>query len=148
MTVARDAMRIVMAYDGSDAGLDALFAAPELAWLPRAPTDLLAVLPMPVTLFLAEGFVPGESIDADRDAARARLLAGTAHLDAHGFTAAGHLVTGEPVDEISRHARTVAASLVLVAHPRAASFAARWWRGWVGSSLLEQTPCTLLVSVY
>jgi nucleotide-binding universal stress UspA family protein len=141
-------MHLLMAYDGSVEGQRALFAAPELAWLPRAPTTLLAVLPMPVTLFLAEGFVPGESIDADRTAAGVLLDAGVAHLCAAGFDARGAMVTGEPVDEISRHAKEGRATLVLVAHPRAASFAARWWRGWVGSSLLEQTPCTLLVSVY
>jgi nucleotide-binding universal stress UspA family protein len=120
-------MRILMAYDGTIEGQHALLAAPEIKLLPHDETHLLAVLPMPAGLFLAEGYVP---------------------LIAQGFPATGHMSWGEPVEEICKLAAQLKSSMILVAHPRATSFAARWWRGWVGSSLLEQTPCSLLVSVY
>lgn len=141
-------MRILMAYDGTTEGQRALFAAPEIALLPHDETHLLAVLPMPAGLFLAEGYVPGEIIDQEKAHARALLDAGIAELVRRGFPASAHMTWGEPVEEICKLAAELRIELVLVGHPRATSFAARWWRGWVGSSLLEQSPCSLLVSVY
>ena len=58
-------MRILMAYDGTIEGQRALLAAPEIALLPHDETHLLAVLPMPAGLFLAEGYVPGQVIDEE-----------------------------------------------------------------------------------
>ncbi|MBX9962773.1 MAG: universal stress protein [Burkholderiales bacterium] len=141
-------MRILMAYDGTIEGQRALLAAPEINLLPHDETHLLAVLPMPAGLFLAEGYVPGQVIDEERAQAKARLDECVAALIAQGFPATGHMSWGEPVEEICKLAAQLKSSMILVAHPRATSFAARWWRGWVGSSLLEQTPCSLLVSVY
>ena len=116
--------------------------------LPHDETRLLAVLPMPAGLFLAEGYVPGEIIDQEKAHAKALLDAGVTELVRRGFPASGHMTWGEPVEEICKFASQWRIELVLVGHPRATSFAARWWRGWVGSSLLEQSPCSLLVSVY
>jgi nucleotide-binding universal stress UspA family protein len=141
-------MRILMAYDGTPEGQRALLSAPEIALLPHDETHLVAVLPVPGGLFLAEGYIPAEALDDERDAARRLLDGGVSALGARGFQAIGHLAWGEPVDEICALAKKLHADLVLVAHPRATSFAARWWRGWIGSSLLEQTPCSLLLSVY
>lgn len=141
-------MRILMAYDGTIEGQRALLAAPEINLLPHDETHLLAVLPMPAGLFLAEGYVPGQVIDEERAQAKALLDECVAALISQGFPATGHMSWGEPVEEICKLAAQLNSSMILVAHPRATSFAARWWRGWVGSSLLEQTPCSLLVSVY
>jgi nucleotide-binding universal stress UspA family protein len=141
-------MRILMAYDGTIEGQRALLAAPEIKLLPHDETHLLAVLPMPAGLFLAEGYVPGQVIDEERVLAKARLDECVAALIGQGFPATGHMAWGEPAEEICKLAVELDSSMILVAHPRATSFAARWWRGWVGSSLLEQTPCSLLVSVY
>jgi nucleotide-binding universal stress UspA family protein len=141
-------MRILMAYDGTPEGQRALLAAPEIALLPHDETHLLAVLPVPGGLFLAEGYIPTEVLDDEREAVRRLLEGGVDALKARGFPAVGHLAWGEPVDQICGLAKQLRADLVVVAHPRATSFAARWWRGWIGSSLLEQTPCSLLLSVY
>jgi hypothetical protein len=36
--------------------------------------------------------------------------------------------------------------MIVVRHPKRMSIAARWWKGWVGSSLLEHAPCSLLIA--
>ena len=140
-------MKILMAYDATADGQTALLASPELSWVPHEQVDLLAVMPMPSGLFLGEGYVPGEIQEEDRGRAQAVLDAGVAQLIGRGFKASGLLTFGEPVDEICRTARELGTELILVRHPRRKSFAARWWKGWVGASLLEHAPCSILIAV-
>jgi len=138
---------ILLAYDATQEGQESLFQAPELAWLSREPMHLLAVMPIPTGLFLGEGYVPGEVLDEERAQAQKLMDQGLAELRRRGFTAAGHLAFGEPVEEICRAARELRAGLIVVRHPKRKSFAARWWKGWIGSSLLGHAPCSLLIAV-
>jgi nucleotide-binding universal stress UspA family protein len=124
-----------------------LLAAPELEWLPHDDACLLAVMPMPSGLFLGEGYVPGEILDADREAAQAMLDQGVAQLREHGYAVVGKLAFGEPVEEICAAARALGSDLIMVRHPTRMSFAARWWRGWIGASLIEHAPCSVLIAV-
>jgi nucleotide-binding universal stress UspA family protein len=140
-------MRILMAYDASEEGQAALLSSSELEWLPHQELYLLAVMPMPSGLFLGEGYVPGEVSDRDRERAQALLDAAVEELQRRGFPAQGLLASGEPVDEICSTARRLGCDLIMVRHPRRLSFAARWWRGWVGASLLEHAPCAILIAV-
>lgn len=140
-------MIILLAYDATKEGQDYLLRAPELGWLPREEIHLLAVMPIPTGLFLGEGYVPGEVLDEEKARAQAVLDQGLAELSQRGFTAASHLAFGEPVEEICRAARDLSAGLIVVRHTKRMSFAARWWKGWVGWSLLEHTPCSLLIAV-
>ncbi len=140
-------MKILTAYDATREGLEALLAIPEFEWIPHEEIFLLAVMPMPGGLFLGEGYVPGEVLEEDRVRAQGLLDEGVAALRARGFTCEGILTSGEPVDAICSTARRLACQLILVRHTRRLSFAARWWKGWVGSSLLEHAPCGILIAV-
>jgi len=140
-------MIVLLAYDATQEGQDTLFDAPELTWLSRERMHLLAVMPIPTGLFLGEGYVPGEVLDEERAEAQQLIDKGLAALRERGFTATGHLAFGEPVEEICRAARELPAGLIVVRHPKRMSFAARWWKGWIGSSLLEHAPCSLLIAV-
>ena len=140
-------MIILLAYDATQEGQDSLFQAPELAWLSHESMHLLAVMPIPTGLFLGEGYVPGEVLDEERAEAQQLIDTGLGELRRRGFTATGHLAFGEPVEEICRAARELPAGLIVVRHPKRMSFAARWWKGWIGSSLLEHAPCSLLIAV-
>lgn len=140
-------MTILLAYDATQEGQDSLFEAPELIWLSHEPMHLLAVMPIPTGLFLGEGYVPGEVLDEERIVAQKLVDEGVDKLRTRGFTVAGRLAFGEPVEEICRVARELKASLIVVRHPKRMSFAARWWKGWIGSSLLEYAPCSLLIAV-
>jgi nucleotide-binding universal stress UspA family protein len=64
-----------------------------------------------------------------------------------GFKATGHLAVGEPVEEICRLAKSERADLIVVGHNQNTSFAARWWKGSVGASLLDYSPCSILIAL-
>ncbi|MGH8688632.1 MAG: universal stress protein, partial [Burkholderiales bacterium] len=72
---------------------------------------------------------------------------GIASLKGQGFKAEGHLAVGEPVEEICRLAKELAVDLIVVGHNQKTSFAARWWKGSVGASIIDYAPCSLLVAL-
>jgi nucleotide-binding universal stress UspA family protein len=139
--------KILLAYNGSAEGKRALLECAELANFLGAETHLLAVASMPPSLFLTEGFVPEELLEEEKKRTQQVLDEGIATLKQRGFAAAGHLAVGEPVEEICRLAKEQSADLVVVGHNQNPSFAARWWKGSVGASLLDYSPCSILVAL-
>ena len=67
-------------------------------------------------------------------------------LKEQGFNTTGHLTVGEPVEEICRVATDLGADLIVLGHRQKLSFAARWWKGSVGASLLDYAPCSILIA--
>ncbi len=57
------------------------------------------------------------------------------------------LVTGDAVREISRLARELRVDLIVIGHTHHNSRLERWWKGSVGASLVEESPCSILVAV-
>ena len=139
--------KILLAYNGSAEGKRALLECAELANFLHAETHLLAVASMPPSLFLTEGFVPEELLEEEKKRTQQVLDEGIASLKERGFAAAGHLAVGEPVEEICRRAKDLAVDLVVVGHNQKTSFAARWWKGSVGASLLDYSPCSILIAL-
>jgi nucleotide-binding universal stress UspA family protein len=139
--------KILLAYNGSAEGKRALLECAELANFLGADTHLLAVASMPPSLFLTEGFVPEELLEEDKKRTQTVLDEGIASLKDKGFNAAGHLAVGEPVEEICRLAKELSVDLIVVGHNQKTSFAARWWKGSVGASILDYAPCSLLVAL-
>jgi nucleotide-binding universal stress UspA family protein len=139
--------KILLAYNGSAEGKRALLECAELANFLHAETHLLAVASMPPSLFLTEGFVPEELLEEEKKRTQQVLDEGIASLKERGFAAAGHLAVGEPVEEICRRAKDLAVDLVVVGHNQNTSFAARWWKGSVGASLLDYSPCSILIAL-
>ena len=139
--------KILLAYNGSQEGRRALFECAELAEFHHAETHLLAVASMPPSLFLTEGFVPEELLEEEKKRTQAVLDEGIRTLTDKGFQAAGHLAVGEPVEEICRLAKELSVDLIVLGHNQNTSFAARWWKGSVGASLLDYSPCSLLIAL-
>ena len=139
--------RILMAYNGTREGRTALFACAEIAAFGHAETHLLAVASMPSSMFLTEGFLPEELIEEEKKRMQGVLDEGLSALKERGFSVAGHLAVGEPVEEICRLASEMKCDLIVVGHKQKQSFAARWWRGSVGATLLDYAPCSLLVAL-
>jgi len=139
--------KILLAYNGSQEGKRALFEAADLAAFLQAETHLLAVASMPPSLFLTEGFVPEELLEEEKKRTQTVLDEGIRALRERGFTAAGHLAVGEPVEEICRLAKSLGVDLVVLGHNQNTSFAARWWKGSVGASLLDYAPCSILIAM-
>ena len=139
--------KILLAYNGSAEGKRALFEAADLAGFLNAETHLLAVASMPPSLFLTEGFVPEELLEEEKKRTQQVLDEGIGTLTARGFKAAGHLAVGKPVEEICRLAKGLGVDLIVVGHNQNTSFAARWWKGSVGASLIDYAPCSLLIAL-
>ncbi|OGA11303.1 MAG: UspA [Betaproteobacteria bacterium RIFCSPHIGHO2_12_FULL_69_13] len=140
--------KILLAYNGSQEGRRALLECADLATFLGAETHLLAVASMPPSLFLTEGFVPEELLEEEKKRTQSILDEGIRTLRESGFKAIGHLAVGEPVEEICRSAKEVGADLIVLGHNQTTSFAARWWKGSVGASLLDYAPCSILIALH
>jgi nucleotide-binding universal stress UspA family protein len=139
--------KILLAYDGSQEGKRALLECADLASFLQADTCLLAVATMPPSLFLTEGFVPEELLEEEKKRTQTVLDEGIRSLRDKGFNASGQLAVGEPVEEICRMAKSIGADLIVVGHNQKTSFAARWWKGSVGATLLDYAPCSILIAL-
>ncbi|HJT62291.1 MAG TPA: universal stress protein, partial [Burkholderiales bacterium] len=106
-----------------------------------------AVASMPPSLFLTEGFVPEELLEEEKKRTQTVLDEGIRALRDRGFAATGQLAVGEPVEEICRLAKAISADLIVLGHNQNTSFAARWWKGSVGASLLDYAPCSILIAM-
>ncbi len=139
--------RIILAYDGSASGRQALLECGDVANLMRAEIKLLAVIPLLPPFYSGEGFIPMEPVDVDKLAYQEVLDEGIKTLEQRGFHCQGQLNFGEPADEIVRAAQEWSADLIVIGHTRAKSWAERWWRGSVSKSLVEISYCSVLVAI-
>lgn len=141
--------RILMAYDGSEAGRNALLEARGLAgWGGGATVHLIAVMPPPAAFIGGEGGVYDLGLEEqERKEYQAILDDGLQRLRETGQTVTGEVVVGEAVMEIAECARRISADLIVVGHKHLDSWAARWWRGSVSKALIEQAPCNVLVVI-
>jgi len=138
--------RILLAYDGSDAGQKALLDCRDLANWSQSSVFLVAVMPSAMSFVGLEGGVYDiELEERERKKYDAVLQDGLRRLSEAGFEAAGEVVTGEAVDEITKCAVRIGADLIVVGHKHLDSWAARWWRGSISGALIEHAPCSVLV---
>ena len=139
--------KVLLAYDGSQSGRTALLECADINTLLHAEIHLLAVAPLMAGLYLTEGFVPDTLQEDENRRFREILDEGLKLLDESGVKAEGHVVTGEPVDEICRLAGELGADLIVVGHRKHAFFMSRWWKGSIGSTLIEDAPCSVLIAL-
>ena len=140
--------RILLAYDGSDAGQKALLDCQDLAQWSGSQLTLIAVMPSAMSFVGLEGGVYDiELEEREKKKYRAVLDEGLRRISEAGFTSKGELVAGEAIDEITRYARKMEADLIVVGHKHLDSWAARWWRGSISGALIEHAPCSVLVVI-
>lgn len=140
--------KILLAYDGSDAGQKALLDCRELAQWSQSELHLVAVMPSAMSFVGLEGGVYDVELEErEKRKYRSVLDDGLRRLSDCGFHARGEVVTGEAVDEISKYARKIEANLIVVGHKHLDSWAARWWRGSISGALIEHAPCSVLVVI-
>jgi nucleotide-binding universal stress UspA family protein len=140
--------KILLAYDGSDAGQKALLDCCDLAQWSQAETHLVAVMPSAMSFVGLEGGVYDVELEErEKRKYRGVLDDGLRRLSDAGFTARGEVVTGEAVDEITKYAKKIGADLIIVGHKHLDSWAARWWRGSISGALIEHSPCSVLVVI-
>src|SRR5262249_37537857 len=118
--------RVLLCYDGSDAGRKALKRGAELAQLVGAQVFVLAVLPSDTADPRLTAAAAGTVCLVDYQSEYEALLAGSLEwLIARGIAAQGCLARGNTIEVISDHAQRVAADLVVVGnYPKATG--GRW----------------------
>jgi len=140
--------KILLAYDGSDAGQKALLDCKDLAQWSRSEICLVAVMPSAMSFVGLEGGVYDiELEEREKKKYEAVLQDGLRRLADAGYAATGEVVTGEAIDEITKSARKCGADLIVVGHKHLDSWAARWWRGSISGALIEHSPCSVLVVI-
>jgi nucleotide-binding universal stress UspA family protein len=140
--------RILLAYDGSDAGQKALLDCNEVAHWSQSEVFLIAVMPSAMSFVGLEGGVYDVELEErEKKKYQSVLEDGLRRLAEGGWTARGEVVTGEAVDEINKFAAKVNADLIVVGHKHLDSWAARWWRGSISGALIEHAPCSVLVVI-
>ena len=138
--------RILLAYDGSDAGQKALLDCHDLAQWSQSEVHLIAVMPSAMSFVGLEGGVYDVELEErEKKKYQGVLQDGLRRLSEAGWTTArGEVVTGEAVDEIKKYAQKINADLIVVGHKHLDSWAARWWRGSVSGALIDHAPCSVL----
>ena len=140
--------RILLAYDGSEAGQKALLDGQALAQWEGAEVYIVAVMPPASALIGGEGYVYDPRIEEEERREYKNILEeGLRRLSDTGRAASGEVLVGDAVDEISRYATKIDADLIVVGHKHLGSWAARWWRGSVSKALIEHAPCSVLVVI-
>lgn len=140
--------KILLAYDGSQSGRTALFECASLATSSQSELHLIAVV-QPVPAAVLYEVVISEVPDSQDDTEHHRrvLDEGVKILEEKGYSAQGHLARGEPVEQICEAAKQIGADLIVVGHRRPKGWAERWWRGSIGSTLMDSAPCSVLIAM-
>lgn len=140
--------KILVAYDGSDAGQKALLDCRELANWSQSELHLVAVMPSAMSFVGLEGGVYDVELEErEKKKYRGVLEDGLRRLEEAGWAGRGEVVTGEAIEEITKYARKIQADLIIVGHKHLDSWTARWWRGSISGALIEHAPCSVLVVI-
>lgn len=136
--------RILLAFDGSPDGREALAQVETLASACGATVHLLAIIDPSESMLIVEAmsFIP----DNQRFVIQAVLDEGLRRLQGAGCTAISELKYGKPTEQIILSAREIDADLIVIGH-RDQGTLARWLNGSVGELILHQPPCSVLVAV-
>jgi nucleotide-binding universal stress UspA family protein len=135
---------ILLAYNGSQEGQDALTNTKELARWSASRVWLVAVRPGFDPVAFAGGGIYNPAWDESENARFKKILdEGLQKLGDAGFEVSGQILQGDPVMEISKFATGIAADLIVVGHRHLDNRVARWWSGSISSALVEEAPCSV-----
>lgn len=142
--------RIILAYDGTETGQKALLEIKDLANWDLSKISLLAVIPsMEIDIGTVEmGYVSSASNEVIEEELQAQLDKGVKSLRSMGFEADGELLKGEVIREITSYADEHQADLIVVGHKHEKNLLRRWWSGSTAKSIVEESPCNVLVVVH
>ena len=139
---------IILAYDGSITGQKALLELEELAHWGQPRLTLVAVAPNPLDVGSMEmGYYASANQGPLEETLAAQLAQGVQTLKAMGYKVQGEVLKGEVIRELSGFAERVGADLIVVGHKHEPNLLRRWWSGSTAKSLVEESPCTVLIVV-
>lgn len=139
---------IILAYDGSATGQQALIELKELAHWGQPQLTLVAVAPNPLDVGSMEmGYYTSVESEPLEKTLKEQLELGVQSLQAMGFSAKGEVLKGEIIHELSQFAQRTKADLIVVGHKHEKNILRRWWSGSTAKSLVEESPCNVLIVV-
>ena len=139
---------IILAYDGSVSGQKALIELKELAHWGQPQLTLVAVAPNPLDVGSMEmGNFTSVDPEPLEETLQAQLAQGVKSLQAMGFAVKGEILQGEIIHELTQFAERAKADLIVVGHKHEKSILRRWWSGSTAKSLVEESPCNVLIVV-
>lgn len=137
--------KILLAFDGSAHCAPALRQGVDLARLAGAELHLLGIVITSGYMALAEGNGAIDVWAMERNNLQPALDAAVQEAAAQNVDAIAVIREGEPADEIAAYAQAIVADLIVLGHTGKGAFA-RWLEGSVGSRLLSNLPCSLLIA--
>jgi nucleotide-binding universal stress UspA family protein len=139
--------RVLLCYDGTEAGRRALRRGAELAILLGAQVHVLSILPSGAAGAAVIAGAAGQACIVDEAADFRRLLNESIEwLRARGVNAEGYLASGEYIDQIVEFSKRLNIDLIVLGHyPKPAG--GFWWSGSQRVSLAERANCCIFVAV-
>lgn len=139
--------RVLLCYDGTEAGRRALRRGADLAVLLGSQVHVLSIIPSGVADAAVLAGAAGQACIIDEEGDLRRLLnESIAWLKARGVDADGYLASGEYIDQIAAFSKRLNIDLIVLGHyPMPAG--GFWWSGAKRSSLAERTNCCIFVAV-
>lgn len=141
--------RIILAYDGTASGQQAILGIKELAHWERPKLTLVSVVPVfeMDAGFFEMGYLGNTNNAALQIKLKEQLRKGVKTLRSMGFEADGEILKGEVIREVTRFAADQHADLIVVGHKHEKSLIRRWWSDSTAKSLVEEAPCNVLIVV-
>ena len=135
---------ILVAFDGSPDGREALVQAGNLASACGATVHLLAIIDPSENMLIVEAMpsIP----DNQAFVIQSVLDEGVKRLRGAGCSATNELKFGKPADQIVSSAAEINADLIVVGHRNQGTLA-RWLNGSVGEAIVHHPPCSVLIAV-
>jgi len=139
---------IILAYDGSGSGQKAMLELKELAHWGQPRLTLVAVAPNPLDVGSMEmGYYTSADNGPLEETLKEQLAQGVQALQDMGYKVQGEVLKGEVIRELSGFAERVGADLIVVGHKHEPNLLRRWWSGSTAKSLVEESPCNVLIVV-
>jgi nucleotide-binding universal stress UspA family protein len=140
--------KIILAYDGSLESQQALLNCKEISQWEHAKVHLLSVVPNdPVPIGHESSYYTEQQNQVEEQRHLKTLKEGVEQLNKAGLEVVGELLKGDAVDQIVQYAININAELIILGHKHHDNWLARWWRGSIPKSLIEHSPCSVLVVI-
>lgn len=139
--------RVLLCYDGTEAGRRALRRGAELAILLGAHVSVLSIVADGVGNAAVLAGAAGQACIVDEPAQYRKLLSESIEwLKARGLSADGHLASGDYLDQIIAYSNRLNVDLIVLGHyPRAAG--GSWWSASKRATLADRVKCCIFVAV-
>jgi nucleotide-binding universal stress UspA family protein len=139
--------RVLLCYDGTEAGRRALRRGAELAILLGAHVSVLSIVTDGVGNAAVLAGAAGQACIVDEQAQYRKLLSESVDwLKTRGLSADGHLTNGDYLDQIIAYSSRLNVDLIVLGHyPRPTG--GSWWSASKRATLADRVKCCIFVAV-